>query len=74
MRSLFDWKLGLIASLSLGLAPFRPEPHLFGKLKWVAGGAQGMTLTDWGDLLLHGAPWIYLIIALIFLLSKPAES
>ncbi len=50
----------LFASLGLGLAPFWPEPHLFGKLRWVAGGAVGMTSTDWFDLAMHGAPFVWL--------------
>lgn len=62
-----DWKLWLIASLSLGLAPFVPEPHLIGKLRWVLGGAHGMKLIDWFDLLMHGLPWILLIRALLVL-------
>ena len=45
-----------LAALTLGLAPFFPEPHIVGKLRWVAGGAHGMAAIDWGDLLLHGAP------------------
>lgn len=51
-----------IACLTLGLAPFFPEPHIVGKIRWVAGGAVGMQATDWFDLLLHGAPWIALIV------------
>jgi hypothetical protein len=51
----------LMASLTLGLAPFVPEPHILGKIKWVLGGAKGMQMMDWGDLLMHGAPWIWLI-------------
>jgi hypothetical protein len=51
----------LMASLTLGLAPFVPEPHVLGKIKWVLGGAKGMQMMDWGDLLMHGAPWIWLI-------------
>ena len=47
--------------LLLGLAPFFPEPHLWGKIRWVAGGAIGMSTMDWLDLLWHGAPWILLI-------------
>lgn len=47
--------------LLLGLAPFFPEPHLWGKIRWVAGGALGMGAMDWLDLLWHGAPWILLI-------------
>ena len=46
--------------LLLGLAPFFPEPHLWGKIRWVAGGAIGMGTMDWLDLLWHGAPWILL--------------
>ena len=55
-----DFKLWLIASLTLGLAPFFPEPHLWGKLKWVFGGAHGMQIADWFDLLMHGVPWVML--------------
>lgn len=51
----------LLACLNMGLAPFFPEPHIIGKIRWVLGGAHGMQLIDWGDLLLHGAPWIALI-------------
>jgi hypothetical protein len=51
----------LFFCLLLGLAPFFPEPHLWGKIRWVAGGAVGMGLMDWADLLWHGAPWILLI-------------
>lgn len=55
----------LLFCLTLGLAPFTPEPHLWGKIKWVMGGANGMQLIDWGDLLMHGLPWILLIRFLI---------
>lgn len=53
----------LLASLTLGLAPFVPEPHIVGKIRWVAGGAVGMGAMDWGDLLFHGAPWVWLAIS-----------
>lgn len=56
-----DWKLVLFACLTLGLAPFSPEPHIWGKLKWVLGGADGMQLLDWLDLLMHGVPWLLLL-------------
>jgi hypothetical protein len=52
----------ILISLSLGLAPFFPEPHILGKLRWVLGGANGMQPMDWFDLLLHGTPWLVLII------------
>jgi rhodanese-related sulfurtransferase len=51
----------LMASLTLGLAPWLPEPHIVGKLRWVAGGAVGLTGTDWFDLAMHGAPWVWLL-------------
>ncbi len=53
--------LALLASLTLGLAPFHPEPHIWGKIKWIAGGANGMQLIDYWDTFLHGAPWIVFI-------------
>ncbi|HND88647.1 MAG TPA: hypothetical protein PK971_09970 [Saprospiraceae bacterium] len=61
MKPWDDLKLVLIACLTLGLAPFLPEPHLLGKLRWVAGGAIGMTALDWFDLLWHGLPWLLLL-------------
>ncbi len=64
-----NWKLFLIASLTLGLAPFNP-PHLVGKLKWILGGnafstENGMQLEDWFDVLLHGLPWVLLLISIL---------
>lgn len=58
-------QLWVIASLTLGLAPFAPEPHIWGKLKWISGGAVGMQAMDWFDVLLHGTPWLLLMVALI---------
>ena len=58
-------KLGFVASLTLGLAPFAPEPHIWGKLKWIAGGAVGMAPMDYFDLVLHGSPWVILIVGVI---------
>ena len=64
-----NWKLFLIASLTLGLAPFNP-PHIVGKLNWILGGnafsgAQAMQLKDWFDVLLHGSPWVLLVISIV---------
>jgi hypothetical protein len=59
-----NWKLWLMLSLTLGLAPFVPEPHLWGKLRWLMGGAVGMKVLDWIDLLQHGTPWLLLTRAL----------
>ena len=60
-----NWKLIILLCLTLGLAPFFPEPHIWGKLKWVAGGAEAMKITDWFDVLFHGFPFILLIRILI---------
>lgn len=60
-----SWTFILIACLTLGLAPYVPEPHIWGKLRWVAGGADGMQPMDWFDLLLHGWPWVLLIRLLV---------
>lgn len=54
----------IIISLTLGLAPFAPEPHVWEKLKMLADG----TLTrpiDIFDLFLHGTPWLLLILKLV---------
>lgn len=61
------WPLALIGSVMLGLAPFVPEPHIVGKLRWVMGGAIGMQTMDWLDLLWHGWPFVWLIAAVLAL-------
>jgi len=59
------WVGPLIASMTLGLAPMFPEPHIVGKIRWIAGGAVGMSAVDWGDFLMHGAPWALLAWTLV---------
>jgi hypothetical protein len=49
----------IIAALTLGLAPFVPEPHLWEKLKMLAAGTLSRPL-DIFDLLWHAAPWLLL--------------
>jgi hypothetical protein len=71
MQFLNNWRIILLLCLTLGLAPFFPEPHIWGKLKWIAGGAEGMQAADWFDVLLHGFPIVLLVRLLIVkLLSK----
>jgi hypothetical protein len=53
--------LALVASLTLGLAPFVPEPHVIGKWRWLLGGANGMQPMDWFDLILHTTPFVLFI-------------
>jgi len=56
-----NWKLILLLCLTLGLAPYFPEPHIVGKIRWIVGGANGMKLLDWFDTALHGFPFVLLI-------------
>jgi len=42
--------------LTLGLAPFVPEPHIWGKVRWIMGGAKGMQAMDYFDFVMHGTP------------------
>ncbi|RID93910.1 RND transporter [Gemmobacter lutimaris] len=49
----------ILAALTLGLAPFVPEPHLWEKLKMLASGTL-LKPIDIFDLLLHAAPFILL--------------
>ncbi|MDC8004623.1 hypothetical protein POV27_11230 [Aureisphaera galaxeae] len=60
-----NWKLLILLCLTLGLAPFSPEPHLWGKLKWLWGGAVDMKAMDVFDLALHSLPFLLLIRYLI---------
>jgi hypothetical protein len=76
MRNLFNripLSLLIVLCLSLGLAPFTPEPHLLEKLRMLASGELTRPI-DVFDLLLHGTPWLLLSIKLILqLTSKPEQ-
>ena len=62
----------ILLCLSLGLAPFTPEPHLLEKLKMLASGELS-ELIDVFDLLLHGTPWLLLIIKLFLAMTPKPE-
>ena len=63
------WTFGALA-IALALAPFLPEPHLIGKIRWVLGGAVGMQPMDYFDLLLHGGPLLIFLFMLGFSLVR----
>ena len=54
----------LIPAIILGLAPFRPEPHLWEKLKMLAAGTLSKPI-DIFDLIMHGSGLILLVIWLV---------
>jgi hypothetical protein len=66
MQLLNNWKFISLLCLTLGLAPFFPEPHIVGKIRWIAGGAVGMQAIDWWDTFQHGFPFL-LLLRLLFL-------
>lgn len=53
----------VLACLTLGLAPFFPEPHIWEKLKMLLAGNLVKPI-DIFDLLLHAAPFLALALKL----------
>ncbi|NBT32183.1 MAG: RND transporter [Rhodobacteraceae bacterium] len=58
------WQILILASLTLGLAPFFPEPHIWEKLKMLFAGDLVRPI-DIFDFLMHGAPFILLALKAI---------
>ncbi len=65
--------LFIMIALTLGLAPFVPEPHVWEKLKMLFNGTLAKPL-DIFDLVLHGAPWVLLAIKLTRTLTRRSDS
>lgn len=62
----------VIVSLTLGLAPFVPEPHIVEKLRMLWHGTLSKPI-DILDLLMHGGPWLLLILRLLRLRQSKSE-
>lgn len=62
------WSLLIIACLTLGLAPFNP-PHIWEKLQLLVKGRLVRPI-DWFDLILHGTPWLLLVLKGFFSAAK----
>lgn len=62
----------IVICLTLGLAPFQPQPHVWEKLGMLVSGELTRAI-DWLDLLLHGSPWVLLLLKLVYMRS-PGES
>jgi hypothetical protein len=54
----------ILVALTLGLAPFFPEPHIWEKLKMLADGTLTRPL-DIFDLLMHATPVVLLALKLL---------
>jgi hypothetical protein len=63
IQSVPVWVL-IILCLTLGLAPFVPEPHIWEKLKMLAAGSLTRPI-DIFDLLLHALPFALLALRLV---------
>lgn len=58
-------RLVVLFCLVMGLAPFRPEPHLVKCYNTWMDPAQAWTNGHTWDVLFHGAPFILLIVVLV---------
>ncbi|MGE5716524.1 MAG: RND transporter [Acidobacteriota bacterium] len=71
MRQILDqipWPIAIILALTLGLAPFRP-PHVVEKLQMLFRGTLVRPI-DWFDLILHGTPWLIVILKGAFAMKR----
>ncbi len=59
----------IVATLTLGLAPFAPLPHFFEKMSWLFTG-HSFAAIDVFDLFLHGAPWVWLLVTVILMVRE----
>ncbi|MBF0622869.1 MAG: hypothetical protein HQL54_13190 [Magnetococcales bacterium] len=65
-----EWSLLLIMALFLGSAPFKPEPHLFEKLRMLFQGTLSKPI-DIFDLLFHSFPIILILLKLHRSINSP---
>jgi len=62
----------IVVCLTLGLAPFTPEPHLLEKLRMLTEGELTRPI-DIFDLVLHGTPWVLLVLKLYLLVTDKVQ-
>ncbi len=63
-----SWGMLILVCLTLGLAPFMP-PHIVEKIQMLLKGKL-VRPVDWFDLVLHGAPWMILLIKAVVTVRK----
>jgi hypothetical protein len=64
LLDLLGYRLLAPLALLLGLAPFRPEPHLVEKLRMLVQGALTKPI-DIFDLMLHATPIVLLLVKIV---------
>lgn len=65
LLSHIPFNVAIIIALTLGLAPFLPEPHVWEKLKMLADGSLSRPI-DIFDLLMHGTPWVIVLLKMLY--------
>jgi hypothetical protein len=69
--SKMPWAILILACLTLGLAPFNP-PHIWEKLQMLFQGKLVRPI-DWFDFVLHGTPWVLLILKAIVTVTQKQQ-
>lgn len=75
MRSLvskINWSILIVACATIGLAPLFSEPHVWEKLRMLVQGNLTRAI-DWFDLLMHGTPWVLVVLKILGTFSGRAE-
>lgn len=63
------WLVIIVLCLTLGLAPFTPQPHLVEKISLLLQGELHTTI-DIFDLIFHGIPFVLLTLKALFLFKQ----
>jgi len=71
--SKFSWSLVILGSLTLGLAPYYPQPHLLEKLGMLFSGALSRPI-DIFDLFLHGFFPVLLVLKSVYKISSTKQT
>jgi len=58
------WMIVIVTVLTIGLAPYVPQPHVVEKLNMLVAGSLAKPI-DMFDLVMHGTPWVLLILKTI---------